>query len=159
MIRKVLKSEYLYVKTYKVMCCSHFVRIKLTARMTEKWEVCMSVSTEARHIRNSSALPLFTRDHFKTRSQALIAHCGMSEIYHQTPPLRRPQGRRHHGCSGCICTRKFPATGTLHPSWWRIVLKVALATLLTVPWHCPWESYCKTTTKSAFLHKISPDHL
>ena len=48
----------------------------------------MSVSTEARHIRNSSALPLFTRDHFKTRSQALIAHCGMSEIYHQTPPLR-----------------------------------------------------------------------
>ena len=52
----------------------------------------MSVSTEARHIRNSSALPLFTRDHFKTRSQALIAHCGMSEIYHQTPPLRRGGG-------------------------------------------------------------------
>ena len=89
MRRKAFKSEDLYVKTYKVMCCSHFVRIKLTARMTEKWEVCMSVSTEARHIRNSSALPLFTRDHFKTRSQALIAHCGMSEIYHQTPPLRR----------------------------------------------------------------------
>ena len=34
--RKVLKSEDLYVKTYKVMCCSHSVRIKLTARMTEK---------------------------------------------------------------------------------------------------------------------------
>ena len=30
------------------------------------------------------------------------------------------QGRRQHGCSGCICTRQFPATGALHPSWRRI---------------------------------------
>ena len=36
------------------------------------------------------------------------------------------QGRRQHGCSGCICTRQFPATGALHPSWWRIALQVAL---------------------------------
>ena len=27
------------------------------------------------------------------------------------------QGLRQHGCSGCICTRQFPATGALHPSW------------------------------------------
>ena len=26
------------------------------------------------------------------------------------------QGRRQHGCSGCICTRQFWATGAKHPS-------------------------------------------
>ena len=30
--------------------------------------------------------------------------------------ISKLQGRRQHGCSGCICTRQFPATGALHPS-------------------------------------------